>query len=531
MNMQRRPGKYSRGAYQDSQKSLQQRLQQPSPRPWGNYRVDSDGNPILPDFQRINQRKSPSQEDSAQETVQSRRPHQKMSNNHSFQSQPEKLRDSASLKQARNTRHSWEGMSPSRPSKKPYPIQQGRLVSSSQLARDSSGPRDVSRSSPGNYRIDLSSSVSDSSQTRPSQRGKDGWFHRLLDDGKTTTKDTHQPTQAIRPVHRHEYDSSMNTWQGRSQQPRFEEEVQTKNQASSSHQSRKNYKYDPRRRDKQNDKANLGPFQKKASLKKGSHKWYYDLQNQTFRRGKQHRSSSNLYEHLPNQRLKLLAVFVGIATIFILCFKDLLPYNRINHIQVAGNDMVSSQEIIQASKLHHLDRVDRVYAQEKDIKKMMKKSLPMLDTINFERKNWQTLQVNVTEYDMIALMESQGVITPVLSSGELLSFEGQNVNGEYLRGELPLLADFDQKSKISDLSNNALRKLDEDTLQNIEKISYVQDTDKQNAIIVDMKDGNQVHAIINTFAQKMAYYPQMIDQLEGRKGIINLEVGAYFTPE
>ena len=46
-----------------------------------------------------------------------------------------------------------------------------------------------------------------------------------------------------------------------------------------------------------------------------------------------------------------------------------------------------------------------------------------------------------------------------------------------------------------------------------------------------MKDGNKARAVISTFAQKVNFYPEMVQQIGDQIGTINLEVGAYFIPE
>ena len=49
------------------------------------------------------------------------------------------------------------------------------------------------------------------------------------------------------------------------------------------------------------------------------------------------------------------------------------------------------------------------------------------------------------------------------------------------------------------------------------------------SIIAFMNDGNEVHATLRTFAEKMQYYPALVKQLEpDQKGIIDMEVGTFF---
>lgn len=504
MNTKRRSQHYSHEDYRASRESLRQRSQQPVSRPRGNYRVDEQGNPILPSFESMpNERQARS----------STPPSPSSANHHSSTHVSASHRGDTHSESSRQTAQPLYRSRPSGSRPIQVPRQQGRLTSNYRMDDPSISHFE---------RVDYQTNRAGNPAQAPRRfQGEKGVLSKISGKlfGRLSSED---PRVQSVPVHRQEYDSRMQTWQRRMQQPQSELEEMPHLEQGGRRPSSRNRRISP---ETGSHSMGQGDFHSQKR-----HQWYYDLQNKTFNRWKGTEHKETLYQHLPDQRMKLLAVFTALAFVFILCFKDLLPTNRVNDVQVSGNELVSSQEIIEASNLHRLDRVDRIYDQEKAIKKMMKKALPMLDTITFERKHWQSLNIKVTEFDIIALMRSEGVLTPVLSNGELLSFDGQNVNGESLDSYLPLLLNFEQKSKVIDLANNALRNIDPEILNNIDTISYVTDQNKQNAIVVNMKDGNEVHAIINTFAQKMTYYPQMVDQLNGKTGIINLEVGAYFKP-
>ena len=44
-----------------------------------------------------------------------------------------------------------------------------------------------------------------------------------------------------------------------------------------------------------------------------------------------------------------------------------------------------------------------------------------------------------------------------------------------------------------------------------------------------MNDGNEVYAVLNTFAKKMKYYPEISASMK-KRGIVDLQVGAYSYP-
>ena len=76
-----------------------------------------------------------------------------------------------------------------------------------------------------------------------------------------------------------------------------------------------------------------------------------------------------------------------------------------------------------------------------------------------------------------------------------------------------------------------LLKMDKEVYHLISEIIYNETTSDSESITVYMDDGFEVRAVISTFAEKMAYYPEITAQLNGfEKGVIDMEVGTFFTP-
>ena len=76
-----------------------------------------------------------------------------------------------------------------------------------------------------------------------------------------------------------------------------------------------------------------------------------------------------------------------------------------------------------------------------------------------------------------------------------------------------------------------LLKMDEDVYHLISEIIFAGDEKDSDSITVYMDDGFEVRAFISTFAEKMAYYPDITAQLNSyEKGVIDMEVGTFFTP-
>lgn len=239
----------------------------------------------------------------------------------------------------------------------------------------------------------------------------------------------------------------------------------------------------------------------------------------------------NDIHRLPDNRLQLFAFFLCLLVFYLYNGWLLLPFQMVNSIMVSGNNYIDTQAIVTSSRITDLDQYKTVKAQEKAIEKKMKEELPILESLKINRPSYKEVELKVTEYDIVALMNVNNTVRPVMANGELIMDDNVEIDKGQLANQLPELLGFNQKGKIIDLTNNALRTIPNDLLEKMKTITLSTDPAKPNTILVQMKDGNRVQAIINTFSDKIAYYNQILDQLKGKKGVINLEVGAYFTPD
>ncbi len=363
---------------------------------------------------------------------------------------------------------------------------------------------------PGNYRIDAEGNPLDTLNYNKQVLNPD------TKKMKQSDRTINGQIESVRPPRNYridDYDKNLKAWQNRSQQPNVEDNpplIQSRRMVTKANSVR----------NKRNYKSMTKPKQEQKSI-------YHQFLNLVTNRTKKR---DGIMANLPGNRLQLLFVFATLFLIFILSGRTLLPNRWVNQLVVTGQEYIHPNNIIQSSRIHSMDQISRVMEQKDAIENKIKKEIPLIENVSFIRKNWNALELKVTEYEIVALIEEQGEIMPVMSNGEILEMPVRANNNNGLIDYLPKLLNFKQKGKVSDLTNNALRSIDQQLLTKIESISSSDNPAKPNSIIVKMKDGNEVHAIINTFAQKMAYYDNMVGQLDGVNGVIDLEVGAYFTP-
>lgn len=236
-------------------------------------------------------------------------------------------------------------------------------------------------------------------------------------------------------------------------------------------------------------------------------------------------------QKLPRGLIKLSSIFFFIYLLMLIAGWQLLPFNKVNQVVVTGNNYVESEAIELSSRIRDTDAVDDVISQRQAIEAKIIEENPIIESIVFTRDNWMQLQMKVTEHQVVAKVEINGHYVPILTNGEMLDDQItiSTITDEALNN-LPTLSGFSQKGKLIELTT-ILRQVEQAVLTKIDTIQLMNDPQKPNGIHVEMKDGNKVRAIISTFAQKVNFYPEMIQQIDGQIGTINLEVGAYFIPD
>lgn len=141
-------------------------------------------------------------------------------------------------------------------------------------------------------------------------------------------------------------------------------------------------------------------------------------------------------------------------------------------------------------------------------------------------RNWlRDVTISLTEWRPIAYVEEEGRYGLLLENGEV--FMPDKLSPEE---DAPILNGF-KNEKLQSKLTKQLKEMENNVYQLISEIIYTGNDTEPNRITVFMDDGYEVQALIPTFAEKMIYYPQITAQLTGgEKGVIDMEVGTFFTP-
>src|SRR5699024_9478685 len=142
---------------------------------------------------------------------------------------------------------------------------------------------------------------------------------------------------------------------------------------------------------------------------------------------------------------------------------------------------------------------------------------PLIEAVEVKRKLPQTIELNVTEHQVIGFVKDDSEYHPVLKDGMIIT----TLNIPYT-GDGPLLHHFDDEQYLQRIANK-LSQIPEHVYQLISEITWDPTDKNKYKIILYMNDGFIVHATLRDFASKMATYPSIVAQLEpDEKGIIHM---------
>lgn len=221
----------------------------------------------------------------------------------------------------------------------------------------------------------------------------------------------------------------------------------------------------------------------------------------------------------------IITLLVLLIVIFLLYM--FTPLSKISNVNVKGNNNVSTSKI---NKELHVTSHTRMYtfSKRKAINNLKKN--PLIKDVEIHKQLPNTLNVKVTEYQVVGLEKNKDNYVPIIEDGKELKDYSDDVSHDG-----PIIDGFKGNKKTSMIK--ALSEMSPEVRSMIAEVSYAPAKNKQNRIKIFTKDDIQVVGDITTIANKMKYYPQMSQSLSRddsgnlkTDGYIDLSVGASFIP-
>ncbi|KXZ14858.1 dihydropteridine reductase [Bacillus nakamurai] len=196
-----------------------------------------------------------------------------------------------------------------------------------------------------------------------------------------------------------------------------------------------------------------------------------------------------------------------------------MPISKVSSVSVSGNENVSAKEVAALSDIHNGQTEFWSLNKKKTEEKIEQNKLVKKAAITKAFPN--KVNISIEEYKTIAYLQKNDVYYEVLENGTVLPSEVTPDDAG------PILVNWTNGKKRIRMAKE-LEKLSGSLKQSISEIYYTPAKMDNDRIKLYMNDGYVVTASIKTFASKMKTYPSIISQLDGKKGIIHLEVATYF---
>lgn len=220
-------------------------------------------------------------------------------------------------------------------------------------------------------------------------------------------------------------------------------------------------------------------------------------------------------------------IFIVYIFIFFLLISSIIyfqsPFNYVSKIEVQGNKYVQNADIIQLSQITNKTSFWKVNLEETK-KKII--SHEQISNVVIDRKFPNHIYIRVQEYNRMAYLFEQSKVYPVLSNGKILD----SLLYEEMLADAPILVNWNNGDELQEMAAE-LSIVPESILNLISEIHHEPTEVNPLHIKVFMNDGYEVSASIHDFSKKISQYPSIVSKIpEGKKGIIDVEVGYFFKP-
>lgn len=219
-------------------------------------------------------------------------------------------------------------------------------------------------------------------------------------------------------------------------------------------------------------------------------------------------------------------------TLLILIFSVILfwtiylisPLAKVQSIVVTGIRQTSESELTTQMGIIPQESIWQVLASQSKINKQVTSTLPKVSSLKLLVQGINTLVVEVIENPAVGRYASQGKYFEILADATSIEVPSLQTSQDY-----PLLKDFTDQRKVETLAKQ-LAIVEPNVLAMVGEITYSKSVINTNAIRIDMKDGRVVKADLTNLGSKLNYYPQIQKEIANKSGIIDMEIGVYFTP-
>ena len=189
---------------------------------------------------------------------------------------------------------------------------------------------------------------------------------------------------------------------------------------------------------------------------------------------------------------------------------------KIKNIIISNADYLKDDYIIDLAGIR--DYPSFYLTNSLKMKKKLLKS-PYIREVKIKREFYHILEIDVTVNRPLFINKDSGMVV-FEDKRTILETEANIVF------RVPRLINYVPDDKY-DTFIEKMAKVDKGTLGKISDIEYVPNDYDKDRFLLYMDDGNMVYLTLTNFKQ-IEYYNDVLEQLEGRKGILYLDSGNHF---
>lgn len=230
-------------------------------------------------------------------------------------------------------------------------------------------------------------------------------------------------------------------------------------------------------------------------------------------------SSSNRKVYLKYSLL--MTVFI---VSLLVSFYTISPYSKITEVNVEGTTEVYDQVVFESSQITPGDSLIETVINKNRIENTIEDSNVQVRAAELNVSGLQSITLSVEEYQTVAFLLEEGSYRKILENGEILDESFPRITDNQ-----PILIGFNKGSALNRMLAEH-EEVDDLVREMIAEIEKVENERNEMLVRVSMTDGNEVLASIPSFSERINYYPQMRDTVEGEQGLFDLEAGAFFVP-
>lgn len=211
------------------------------------------------------------------------------------------------------------------------------------------------------------------------------------------------------------------------------------------------------------------------------------------------------------KKIKLKKLFIFITSFLLIIFLIFYILNLpIKNIYISGNQIMTDKEIIEIAKIDKYPSFIKTCFN--NIKEKLLKNEYISD-VKITRKFFNKIYIEVKEYRPICIYKNK----LILSSSKKVNNTHKINYIPYVVNDIDLI--YNDFVKYFSLINDEI-------LEKISHIEYIPNELDQERFILYMVDSNYVYITLSKI-EKINKYNSIVKELEGKKGIIYLDLGDY----